>query len=228
MADNKNDNGSGGENPNDKNLNNSNTNKDNSNSGEGGDGGEKNVPLSRFNEVNEKLKALEAAEEKRKSEAKKAEEEALTKNKEFETLATKREEEIKQVRAELVETKVQNAVERAAAKLGAVDPEAVYKLLDRSNVKVTDDGKIEGVEDAVKSLLEARPYLKGDGKSSPSTIGAGSNPDNSETKKYPLSWVRARWADVAWTRAKHDDLGGLTGAEFLKKIEDEARIDPNS
>lgn len=219
--------GDGGNNPNPNPNPNEPKPGDNQNPNGGGD--DKNVPITRFNEVNDKYQKLLKDEEKRKADAKKAEEEALTKNKEFESLATKRGEELEQVKGQLQEVKIQNAVERAAIKLGAVDTEAVYKLLDKSNIKVTDDGKIEGVDEAVKSLIEAKPFLKGEGGQSPSTIGSGSNPDDSAgTKKYPLSWVREKWSDISWTRAKHEDLGGLTGEEFLNKIEDEGRIDQNA
>ena len=222
----KNNNDGGGQDP----TGNNQPNSDNQNpkGGKGGDGGEQSIPLSRFNEVNDELKKFKEADEKRKTEAKKAEEDNLAKNKEFETLATKREEEVKQVRAELVETKLQNAVERAAIKAGAADSETVYKLFDRTNVKVNEDGTISGVEEAVKALLEAKPFLKGSGSESSSTIGTGTNPADSESKKFALSWVRARWADVSWTRDKHEEYGGITGSDFLKKIENEGRIDPNS
>ncbi len=58
---------------------------------------------------------------------------------------------------------IRTAVEREAAKLGAVDPEVVYALIDRSDVKLTDAGDVTGADKAVKALLDAKPYLKGDG-----------------------------------------------------------------
>lgn len=53
------------------------------------------------------------------------------------------------------------AVTTAAMKANAVDPDAVFALLDQSKVTVADDGTVTGVDDAVKSLLESKPYLVG-------------------------------------------------------------------
>lgn len=157
----------------------------------------------------------------------KADDEKLKKNQEFETLATKREAELQAANTRLQELQIQIAVERAATKAGIVDSDAAYKLIDRSKVKVNNEGQVEGIDEAIKSLVESKPYLIGKGGSA-STIGAGSNPAEPGQKTHPISWVRKQWRDVAWCRAKHDDLGGLTGEEYLNKVEAEGRIDYNS
>lgn len=41
-----------------------------------------------------------------------------------------------------------------------VDPEIALHMLDRSEIVFNDDGSIEGVEDALKALLEERPHLR--------------------------------------------------------------------
>ena len=47
------------------------------------------------------------------------------------------------------------------AELGIIDLEAAMKLADMSEVKITDDGKVEGMKEALEAVLEAKPYLKG-------------------------------------------------------------------
>ena len=56
---------------------------------------------------------------------------------------------------------VRAAVVSAATRAGAVDPDAVLALLDRSKVAVGDDGTVTGVDEAVKALLDSKQYLVG-------------------------------------------------------------------
>jgi hypothetical protein len=55
---------------------------------------------------------------------------------------------------------IRAAVDREANKQGAIDPDAVFALMDRADLKLTDDGAVTGAEKAVKALLDAKPYLK--------------------------------------------------------------------
>lgn len=47
----------------------------------------------------------------------------------------------------------------AASKLGIVDPEAAYKLLDLTRIEFDEDGTPRNIEAALKELLKAKPYL---------------------------------------------------------------------
>ena len=53
------------------------------------------------------------------------------------------------------------AVVAAAQRAGAVDPDAVFALLNKSAVTVGDDGSVTGADDAVKALLADKQYLVG-------------------------------------------------------------------
>lgn len=64
-----------------------------------------------------------------------------------------------------------SAVVAAAVKAKAVDPDAVFALVDPSQVTIGDDGQVTGAEDAVKALLEAKPYLVGSTQSAGSADG---------------------------------------------------------
>lgn len=195
---------------------------------EGGEGGDpKPIPKQRFDEVNTKFKAAQKELDEIKAKASKEAEDKLKKDKKWETLATKREAEVAELKADLGKSKIRSAVEREAAKAGATDPADVYGLLDKSQIEVDKDGNIGGVEEAVKVLLEAKPYLKGEGKPV-SDIGSGSNPKSSQEKTYPISWVREKWADMGFVNSKQKEHGNLTGEKFLNKIESEGRIDYTS
>lgn len=213
----------------DKNLNNSQDSKNQNKNSEGGDnkGGDLTIPKHRFDEVNGEYQKLLKEKEDRDKKDKDAEDKKLTEEKKFEELSTKRQAELESANTTIRTLKVQAAVERIAAKAGAVDTEAVYKLLDQSSITVDDKGQVTGVEEAVKALLEAKPFLKGSG-GSPANIGGGSNPDQANSAKKPISWVKEKWADPKWVREKHDDLDGKTGEEYLNKLQADGLIDYQS
>ena len=48
-----------------------------------------------------------------------------------------------------------------AAQLGIIDPDAALLLVDRQNVRYSEDSGVTGVEEALTQLLTDKPYLKG-------------------------------------------------------------------
>ena len=64
-----------------------------------------------------------------------------------------------QEKAKARESAIRAAVITEASKLGFNDPNDAYKLLDLAALNVAEDGKIEGVAEAVKKLAEERKYL---------------------------------------------------------------------
>lgn len=56
---------------------------------------------------------------------------------------------------------LRSAVTAAASQAGAVDIDAVFALLPKDAVTFGDDGQVTGADDAVKALLESKPYLVG-------------------------------------------------------------------
>ena len=52
-----------------------------------------------------------------------------------------------------------------AQKLGVVDSDAAYRLLDQSKLKYSEDGKVENAEEALKALVSEKPFLLGGGTS---------------------------------------------------------------
>jgi hypothetical protein len=120
------------------------------------------IPKHRFDEVNNKLKELQTWKEQQEAKAKADQEAALKEQKKFEELANLREKELNETKAQIQQQKIESAIERAAVKAGAVDSEAVLKLIDKSSITVdATTGNITGADEAVKSLLTQRPYLTG-------------------------------------------------------------------
>lgn len=120
--------------------------------------------------------AAQAAKAKQLEEAQqKAEEDRARQNGEFEKLADQNKAEAEKWRGQYQSAVTNNAIMAAAVKAGISDPDAAIKLIERKDIKLNDDGTVEGVEDAVKSLIESKPYLKG---AAPNVnIGGPSNPD---------------------------------------------------
>lgn len=214
--------GKGGDN---QHVNNQNPNPNNNNGVD--NKGDQSIPKYRFDEVSKELQTLKAEKEEREKKDREAADKKLTDDKKFEELATKRQSDLDSANTTIREMKIERAVERVAGKLGAVDTEAVIKLIDKGALKIDKDGNVENAEEVVKALLEAKPFLKGSGGGSPANVGGGSNPAQPTGDKKPISWVREKWADPKWTREKHDDLGGLTGEQYLNKIERDGLIDYN-
>lgn len=89
----------------------------------------------------DKVKAQMTTEEKLKAEKAEAE--------------TKANEAIVKANQRLVKSEILNK----AGSLGVIDTDAVYRLLDKDDIDIDDDGNITGVEEAVKALITAKPYL---------------------------------------------------------------------
>jgi len=82
-----------------------------------------------------------------------------------------------QAATELANNKlVRGEVKFLSAQLGVVDPDAAFALMDKSKIKVDDQGNVEGVKEALEALLKDKPYLKGQGGNTPPVVGGGSNP----------------------------------------------------
>lgn len=54
---------------------------------------------------------------------------------------------------------VRSQVISAAAKAGFNDPEDAYRLLSGDTLEVSEDGKVNGLSEALKALLKDKPYL---------------------------------------------------------------------
>lgn len=84
---------------------------------------------------------------------------------------------------------------KAQAK-GIVDPDAALKLIDLSEVKI-EDGKIEGLEQALEKLVKEKPYLLStSGKPNPTNPARTSSVSFEELKKLTPAEINARWEEL--------------------------------
>jgi hypothetical protein len=166
----------------------------------------------RFKSLNEKAKKADDYEAKKSVE----EEKRLVEQKKFEELATKRGEEAATYKGKYETTLVNNKVIVECQKLGVIDPDAVMSLLDRSKVKVTNDA-ITGVEEAVKDLITAKPYLTT--KVVVPNIGGNTNPSNAATQ--PPRFKHSQIQDPKFFRENEKDI---MNALRLGLVEDDLHL----
>lgn len=100
------------------------------------------------------LRKAREHEESEKTELQKAVEKAAQLEKERESWQSRQK-----------ETAAQYDVALKAAKLGIVDPDAAWKLLDRSELQYDADDKPSNTELLLQGLLKEKPYLAGGGSS---------------------------------------------------------------
>lgn len=106
-----------------------------------------------------------------------ADEKALEENNEHKTLAESRKTELEKANETIKDMQLNQALTGKLVSAGAIDIDAALKLIDRSNLKISDGGTISGVDDALKSLKTDKGYLfkEGDGSADDKSLGSASN-----------------------------------------------------
>ena len=128
-------------------------------------------------------KARIASDEKKKREADdaKAKEDELRKKGEFETIAKQKEDEALNYKQKFELSVKNNALFVEATKLGAIDLDAVSRLVDLSKVELSEDGSVkpESITAVLESLKAEKAYLFG-ATPTPTNIGnpGGGAPNN--------------------------------------------------
>lgn len=84
---------------------------------------------------------------------------------------------------------VKAEVKVLAKDLDIVDADAAMALADLSKVQVTDDGKVEGVKEALEALLKDRPWLKKNTGGS-GQVGGGTNPPGAGSSGETNPWKK--------------------------------------
>jgi hypothetical protein len=106
------------------------------------------------------------------------------------------------------------------AELGIIDLEAALKLADLSDVKITEDGKVEGMKEALEAVLEAKPYLKG--QPTPAKSVGGNPPRGQDQKPDGVAEALAR----AKARNKQGSLANDPWAIATRQV-GQAGLDPD-
>lgn len=123
------------------------------------------VTKSRFNEVNEENKQLKTQISERDTQL-----ETLKKSSGDNEALKQQIADLQKANAdakaahdqEIARLKLDNAVEAALSAAGARNNKAVRSLFDESKFKVTADGQVEGLSDAIKAVQKSDAYLFAD------------------------------------------------------------------
>ncbi len=85
----------------------------------------------------------------------------------------------------------------AASKLGIVDPEAAWRLLDAAEIEYDDQGQPQQVEKMLQTLISKKPYLVASGGSSGATNPArASQLTREQIEKMSPAEINRRWDEV--------------------------------
>ena len=117
------------------------------------------IPKTRFDEVNNAKKDLEATiteRDKQLEDLKKVDGEAL--KKQIETLQEDNKAKDVEYQAQLKDLQISNAIKLAIADK-AMDTDLVVGLFDKSKLILGDDGKITGLDEQLNSLKESKGFL---------------------------------------------------------------------
>lgn len=163
------------------------------------------VPRSRLNDKNAEIKDLKEEMANRDSQIEK-----LEKSVEKDSDAQKEVEKLKQENADWQEkyqqTQLNNAIKLGVAK-DANDPDDILAFIKTDDLELQDDGKVKGLDDALESLRESKPYLFADSKKTGSTPPDGTNPTGGLTKEqFNGMSVDERTALYVNDRATYDKL----------------------
>lgn len=129
-----------------------------------GGAGEHMIPKSRFDEVNQKYKALKAEADKTAAAQAKADEERLKAQAEWKQLAEQREAELADLKAKVEAQAAAMLSERKRSAVIALagefnDPNDLLALIDLDAIDTDDDGKPVGVKGLVEKIAADKPYL---------------------------------------------------------------------
>lgn len=120
------------------------------------------VTKARFNEVNEELKKQKAAvsdRDKQLEDLKKSSGDNAELKKQIEALQQQNTEQKKSHDAEIAQLKLDNAVRTAMTASGAKNIKALTGFIDLAKVKLGEDGKLTGLDEQIKEIQKAEPYL---------------------------------------------------------------------
>jgi hypothetical protein len=116
---------------------------------------------------------------------------------------------VAEVTTQAIETKKESAIIAAAAAAGAIDPGDFMNL--KNAVTVGDDGQVTGAEEAVKGLIESKPYLVGQTLAPQGAADGGPRSSGTGPKQLTrddLSSMKPEEIEAARTAGQLDQLLG--------------------
>lgn len=162
------------------------------------------VPYDRFSKLNAEKNELKSRLEALEKENADRENKKLEEQQKFEELYKKEQEARMGLETRLKESSLRNAFVQTAS--GLIEKDAMdmaFRELNRESVTINDDGNVEGMEDAVKSLIESRPFLKA--QSTTQGVNSAAIFQNSATNQT--------LGDTKYTKAQVEQLSKMSEKE---------------
>ena len=119
---------------------------------------EQSIPYTRFQEVVKKKNEAEAKLAELLKEKEENEKKTLEDQKKFEELYKKASEELEQVKKSYEEESLKSKLFIASTKFNTIDPDAAYKLIDRSKLVIVN-GEVTNLDEVLQDLIKEKPYL---------------------------------------------------------------------
>lgn len=140
-------------------------------------------------ERRKKIEEMEAAETKRK-------EAELTELERLKAKTVEAEARLETMAARLRESAIRQEVMVQAGKLAFVDADDAFRLADLSGVEVGEDGKVIGVEAALRALAKQKPHLLKPAGNAPNINAGASGRSSAATPAEIAVRKRAEYAPI--------------------------------
>lgn len=81
---------------------------------------------------------------------------------------------------------IKSEVKNIALELNIIDGDGAYQMMDKSNIEVNEDGKVEGVREALEDLIKTKTYLVKSGDPNLS-VGDDQQGKDTRTSKFDMN-----------------------------------------
>lgn len=170
--------------------------------------------LKRERDKYKDYKDLQAA----KSELDKIKEAQLTETERLQKQLAQAEEKARELEVMARERLINSEIVSLAAKANFANPQDAVLLVDRSDIDLDDEGNVKGVGDAIKGLIESRPYLVKQGNRQlepfePSSDSSKLRETDDERRRrlfdptqniFTMDVIEQQGGGVIWSKQKED------------------------
>lgn len=115
------------------------------------------------------------------------------------------EQELEKLRESVKQERIKNAFITAATSANIAYIDDAFRLADLSAVTIDEDGNVVGIEDAIKTLVEHKPFLLAQAKKEPRPIGESTNAKSDKSDKSAEQLLREA-AEKARRTGRPEDL----------------------
>jgi hypothetical protein len=115
------------------------------------------------------------------------------------------EQELEKLRESVKQERIKNAFITAATSANIAYIDDAFRLADLSAVTIDDDGNVVGIEDAIKTLVEHKPFLLAQAKKEPKPIGESTNAKSDKSDKSAEQLLKEA-AEKARRTGRPEDL----------------------